>query len=295
MKPSYPILTALISALLWQAPANAETAGPSPTERMRSVLSGSATSTIQDGKIVPKPEELRGIEAGEFDAPSISEIFGNARKNNITGDWHKFIQTSAQDYGALPLPKRSFVVGKSLADIAFLVLDMEPGKAPSMPLVQQAYDAVMSLDPPQNIKEEAQKLRQRAQTDLKGDELREEISRLLDEQIPLIERAEAAQTRDSGVVMALSGYLRALYLGARVLADMEKPTPAQLEMMKALKDTMSHYQDYLKTHLSEEFKNATEVEDLAATLYTIVPVLQKDTLTQDDAKSVTQTLSLLFD
>jgi hypothetical protein len=259
------------------------------------------TSTSQaqaaDNKPIPTSEALQQeaqAQGDNFYPPSISEVFENAKNNGITTDWKNQVQIpTSQDYLAMPLPKRAFEVGKGLADIAFLILDNE--ESPPIHLVQYADSAIMSLNPPENIQNEVQKLKQATQMgELKGKELRNKISELLNEQVPLIEDTEDPQVRDSGVIMALSGYLRGLYLGAQALANMAAPTKNQLEMIKGMRDTINHYSDYLKNKINSTFKKSTEVRNLMVALTRILPILEKDNVTKDDAKAVTQTLSLLF-
>lgn len=295
MKATYPILAVLLSAALTQAYAADNQA---MHEAIDDALTMPATPSESSEKSSPGMDELRReAEAGGYQPPSISEIFNSAKRNGITTDWDQQVKVESQSYTEMPVPKRAFEVGKALADIAFLVLAPDDSnQAPSLALVQHANDALMALDPPETVKNEVQKLRQRTQNgELKGAALRNEITRLLNEQAPLLEYEDNPQTRDSGVVMLLSGYLRALYLGAETLAGMKAPTTEQLEMIKALRGTAEHYNDYLATKLSRTFKESIVVQDLAGSLKKILPTLQQAEITQADAKAIAQTLSLLFE
>ncbi|SEH04455.1 hypothetical protein [Candidatus Venteria ishoeyi] len=252
MKQKLTPLAMLLGIALYYPQAGAANADPAMEMEaaMRAVLDAPAPQSAPDnGKPAETAAALKKeAQSGKFQPPAISEIFNHAKRLKITADWRKRVKVTAQNYTAMPLPERAFAAGTVLADIAFLVLSpSNENQAPSLPLVQYADEAVLSLNPPENIKQETQQLKQRAQNgDLKGAQLRNEITRLLNEQIPQIEQDNDPGKRDSGVVMVLSGYLRALHLGAQTLAEMDKPSAEQLGIMKALRDTVAHYDDYLQ-------------------------------------------------
>jgi hypothetical protein len=287
MNANYLILTALLSLILWQPPLNAGTLKQSPADRVRGVL---ANPPVFSDAPELAAEQLQGATMLGFDPPALSEIFKNAKTNQLTQTWRT--QINKIDYHDMPPPQVSFLAGKTLADIAFLVF--EDDTVASISLVERVHEAAMALAPPIPIQDELHKLRQRARTDLQGKALATEISRLINEKIPLIARAETEATRDSGVIMQLSIYLRVLYLSAQALAELASPTTAQLNVIHALQDTLHHYQIYLDNTLSHTFKQNAVVEELSAMLHDVLSLLQKNTLNQHDAVLITQRLVLLF-
>lgn len=291
MKYKSSLLAAFITAALSQGVyADSEA---SADKAMADLLASDAFAPASSGKPADSKAELAALaQTAEFQPPSITEIFNDAQRLKLTQGWSQQIEIDSADYAAMPLPERAFSVGKALADIAFVVLLLPEDQAPSLALVQQAYDGVLSLNPPEEIRDELQVLYQHAKGgELKGVELRNEITRLLNEQIPLLERAEDPQTRDAGVVMVLTGYLRALYLGAQTLTAIENPSKDQLAMVSVLSDTLHHYQQYLAQQLSDLFKDAETIKNLAASLNNLLPYVDKAKISQADVKAISESLS----
>ncbi|MEN8215997.1 MAG: hypothetical protein ABFS56_06405 [Pseudomonadota bacterium] len=234
---------------------------------------------------------------GNLYLPSINEIHRNAKKAGITGKWGKLIRVQSKDYAAMKLPQRAFEVGKTLSDIAFVVLDSgDDDTPPSKAIIQQAYNALVSLKLPADIKAEIQTLKDQLETGrLKGEALRDKMDELISQVVPQIEQDKEPSIRDSGVLVLAAGYFKALYLGARTVASYPEPTPEQLDMF-----IWGELVDYFISHLTEtatsEFKNSRTVDNFVGALKKIKPLVNKkrDEITKSDVKKIARALRLSF-
>jgi hypothetical protein len=256
----------------------------------------SVKSDEADIKTEESQISLSELEADVVFYPlAISEVFQDAKEKGITQFWPDKLNIGDFDYKEMELPARALTVGNTVADIAFLVLASDEDKAPPVHLVQQAYDAVMSLEPPEEIQEQVQSLRQQAQSgDLKSGELRDEVIRVLNEQIPVMGHVENAETRDSGMVMVATAYFRALFIGSQILGELESPTAEQLNLVKNLKDTFDYYLNYLENNLGSPFKEDTQIVKLIAALKQVQPILAQESIQHADVKKIDAVLGPIF-
>jgi len=234
---------------------------------------------------------------GKLYLPSINEIHRNAKHAGITGKWGQLIRVQSKDYAAMKLPQRAFEVGQTLSDIAFVVLDSGNDDAPpSKAIIQQAYNALGSMELPANIKAEIQTLKDQLETGkLQGKALRDKMDDLISQLVPQIEEDKKPSIRDAGSLVLAAGYFKALYLGARTVASYTKPTPEQLDMFrwKALVD-------YFLTHFTAkaipEFKDSRTVKNFVVALEKIKPLVNKNRgeITKSDVKGIARALKLSF-
>lgn len=274
-----------LSLPLWATAADQAPATPSPEVK-----------TATDKGPPPSPEMLAKEAQKRFYPPAISEIFDSAEKNKLTGNWKGKIKVASQDYQAMEVPRRAFQVGVALADVAFLVLDNKTAP-PSADLVNLANDAISSITPPQEVQSEVQKLRDQYKSgSLQGKELVSEITRLINEVVPMITETTDPTMRDTGELLMTAGYFKALYLGAETLANSPSPTPAQLELVQAWKDIAEHSLDYLGKQTSPTFKDSVQVKNLVVALVKINPLLGKarGQLTKEDVAQIAAALKPLF-
>jgi len=234
---------------------------------------------------------------GKLYLPSINEIHLNAKKAGITGQWGKLIRVQSKAYAAMKLPQRAFEVGKTLSDIAFVVLDSgNDDTPPSKAIIQQAYNALVSLQLPAAIKAEIQTLKDQLETGkLKGKALRDKMDELINQVVPQIEEDKNPSIRDAGVLVLAAGYFKALYLGARTVKSYAQPTREQLDMFR-----WGELVDYFLTHLTEkatpEFKNSRTVKNFVRGLKKIKPLVSKNRgdITKGDVKKIARALKLSF-
>jgi hypothetical protein len=250
-----------------------------------------------DDVIKPKIKIMAPPTPSKLYLPSINEIHKNAKNAGITGQWGKFIRVQSKDYAAMKLPQRAFEVGKTLSDIAFVVLDSGDDDAPpSKAIIQQAYNALVSLELPPNIKAEIQTLKDQLETGkLKGKALRDKMDELMNEVVPQIEENKNPSIRDAGTLVLAAGYFKALYLGARTVASYANPTPEQLDMFR-----WGELVGYFLTHLTEkatpEFQNSLTVKPFVAGLKKIQPLVNKNRgeITKGDVRKITRALRISF-
>lgn len=242
----------------------------------------------------PMPAEFAEQLVDEFYPPSISELFDQAKKNNITADWDKEIQVLDYDYLRMPLPERAFTAGKTLANVAFLVLGNDN---PSKSIITTAYNAITAIDPPVGLKAELQHLRDQVESGrLKGADLRVELTRLINEVVPMIAEEQDPKVKDSGQLLMSAGYFKALYLGAKTLAKMDAPTAEQLNIMRGWADLVAYSLKHFSAQVSPEFAQSEVVDSFKTALENIQETVNKtrDTLTKADAKQVAKSLKPLF-
>ncbi|MCP4701623.1 MAG: hypothetical protein GY862_32900 [Gammaproteobacteria bacterium] len=261
-------------------------------------LSGAAWTTPADKDADPAPGDLAGEVMDVFYPPAITEIFDNAKMNKLTGGWDKKIRVEGQDYAAMSVPRRALEVGKTLANIAFLVLNSpDPDAPPSKPLVQEAYNAISAINPPASVKAELQKMRDQYEAGkLKRKALRKEIDRIINEVVPGISQAEDPETRDSGKLVMAAGYFRALYLGAETMAASANPTSEQLNMILGWKDISAHMLNYFARQSTPAFRSSVKVKNLLRALFKITPLVSKPRgqIDKSDAAAITAALKPLF-
>lgn len=263
------------------------------------MMSFSSLAWAGGDKIAPA-ETLDAAELAEeatLYLPSINEIHGDAKRLGITGSWGKFIRVESKAYAKMSLPQRAFEVGNTLSDIAFVVLDgPDSNAAPSKAIIQQAYNALVSLELPANIKAEIQTLKEQMEMGrLKNQALRQKVDSLLGEIVPQIERDKNLSIRDSGVLVLAAGYFKALYLGARTVGSYPSPTREQLDMFR-----WGNLVDYFLNHLTQEatpeFKNNRTVKNFVVALKMIQPLVSKQPgeITKGDVKKIARALRLSF-
>ena len=264
------------------------------------VVMMSFASLAWAGQITAEDETLDAAEMAEevtLYLPSINEIHRDAKHVGITGNWGSFIRVQSKAYATMSKPQRAFEVGKTLSDIAFIVLDgPDSNAAPSKAIIQQAYNALVSLELPANIKAEIQTLKEQMEMGrLKGKALRKKMDALLNEIVPQIEEDENLSIRDSGVLVLAAGYFKALYLGARTVGSYPTPTREQLDMFR-----WGELVDYFLNHLTQkatpEFKNNSTVKNFVVALKRIKPLVSKQQgeITKRDVKAIARALRLSF-
>lgn len=254
------------------------------------------TSSVVGGEDKEKlPLDLSKLnEKAIFDLPKIDEVFTQAKNAGIIGDWEKRIEVKSQGYETMPKPQRAFEVGKTLADIAFLVLDKKDGKKPSGDLLEKAEKAILSLNPHQDIKSQTQEIRGRVQSGtLKGEELRKELDKLIKDIIPKIK--EDAQLKDVGMMVWAAGFCRAMYLGTSTVAGYDKPDKAKLSMFR-YGGVLGHFIDHFTEKASDSFKKDAMVEDIVVTFRKIKSIVEKkeSEFSKQDIVKVSKTLERQF-
>ncbi len=235
------------------------------------------------------------MSSDDYYLPSVSEIYEQAKTFGVSGDWNKIVQIQSQDYKAMKLPRRSFAVGKTLSNIAFLVLDSGNDTAPPKGLVQHAYDAISSLNPPAKINAQLQRLRDQLEAGtLRGKKLRTQVDILLDETVPEILETEPS-LKDAGTLVLGAGYFRAMYLGTSTVAGYKNPTRDQLAMFR-WGGILKYFITYFTKKAAPEFKNNAEVKSFVIALHKIGPHLNKspESISKADVTKVAEILKPLF-
>ncbi|MEK8015591.1 MAG: hypothetical protein VSS75_001900, partial [Candidatus Parabeggiatoa sp.] len=149
-----------------------------------------------------KPKITITPPQGKLYLPSINEIHNSAKNAGITGKWGRLIRVQSKGYAAMKLPQRAFEVGKTLSDIAFVVLDRGENTPPSKAIIQQAYNALVSLELPAAIKAEIQILKDQVETGrLQGKALRDKMDDLISRVVPQIEKDNNPSIRDAGTLV----------------------------------------------------------------------------------------------
>ncbi len=229
--------------------------------------------------------------------PSINEIHKDAKNAGITGNWGKLITVQSKAYQSMSLPQRSFEVGKTLSDIAFVVLDSgNDDTPPSKAIIQQAYNALVSLRLPPNIKAEIQTLKDQLETGkLKGKALRDKMDALINEIVPQIEEDKNPSIRDSGVLVLAAAYFKALYLGARTVGSYAQPSRQQLDMFR-WGELVNYFINHLTKKATPEFRNNRTVKNFVRGLKKIKPIVNKKRgeITLGDVKKIARALRLSF-
>lgn len=245
----------------------------------------------------PTSQAVDKTEASDkFYLPSINEIYRQAKKYGVTGKWKQIVRIEEKAYATMPLPQRAFEVGKSLSNIAFVVLDTDSNEAaPSKSVVLHANDAIMSLNPPADINAELQKLRDQLEAGtLQGKALRDEVNSLISQTIPKILDKEPS-LQDAGLLVLGAGYFRAMYLGTSTVASYPKPTQAQLGMFR-WGSIVDYFIDHFTQKASPEFQKSTEVRSFVVALTKIQPLINKapEQISKADVSQVASTLASLF-
>jgi hypothetical protein len=300
---------AVAIALLWatQVTWADDKPGTPPTPTLTPPASPATVQDTEDEEMQAEPdkgnhpkqitaEKLAKLQ-DKFVLPPISEVYEEAKNNEITGGWSKKITVQPQDFAAMAAPQRAFEVGKTLSNIAFIVLDSDNEDAPPpKSMVQLAYDAIMSLKPPAAINTDLQQLREQMEAGtLKGKELRQRVDVMLDQTIPNILKQEPS-LRDAGTLVLASGLLRALYLGASTVAILPNPTREQLAMFRWGKGILNYLLTYFTQKADASFKDSTEVKNLVVALKKIQPLSNKkpEDITKADVGTTVEALERLF-
>jgi len=257
------------------------------------MMSFCSLASAGDGKFTFMPEEIQA----KLYLPSINEIHRNAKNAGITGKWGKLIKVQSKAYQSMNLPQRAFEVGKTLSDIAFVVLDNgNDDTPPSKAIIQQAYNALVSLKLPRNIKAEIQTLKDQLETGkLKGKSLRKKMDVLINEIVPQIEADKNPSIRDSGVVVLAAAYFKAFYLASRSVGSYAKPSREQLDLFR-WEDLVNYFISHLTEKATPEFKKNSTVKNFVRGLKKIKPIVSKKRgeITKRDVKRITRALRLSF-
>lgn len=260
------------------------------------ILGANAQPQQDDGP--PHPERLteEHMSSDEFYLPSINEIYMQAQAFGVSGNWKKVVKIQATNYRTMPLPRRSFEVGKTLSNIAFLVLDTgDRNAAPPKGLVQHAYDAILSLNPPAKINNQLQRLRDQLEAGtLRGQRLREQVDVLMDETVPEIMDTEP-KLKDATMLVLGAGYFRAMYLGANTVASYRNPTRDQLAMFR-WGSMVDYFIKYFTVKAAANFKNSAEVKSFVIALKKIQRLVNKspESITKADVSKIAKALGVLF-
>jgi len=227
----------------------------------------------------------------EVSLPTINELYLQAQAYGITADWSKQIELNPKDYKTMTTPKRAFEVGLTLSNIAFIVLNEKTGQSPDKALIQQAYDAIISLNPPSELSKELQQMHDELESGtLKGDSLRQKANIMLAQAIPAMMERDP-NLRDTGTLVLAAGYFRAMYLGTQTVSSYPNPTSEQLKMFQ-WGSLVSHFANYFSQKAAPEFKNNSEVKNLIIALKKIEPLLKNPT--REQLMQVANTLKPLF-
>ncbi len=262
------------------------------------VFTSAAVQSEEKKRPLPSKED----ENISFDIPRIDEVFKQAKRAGIADGWEKRIEIKSQGFKAMPEPQRAVEVGKTLADIAFLVLDKEEGKKPSGNLLEKAENAILSLNPSQEIETQLKELRGSVLAGtLAGEKLRKELDRLIKDVIPKIMKGEegkddAAEKRnDVGVMVWAAGFCRAMYLGTSTVAEYDKPDKDKLSMFR-YGGVLGYFIKYFTEEASDSFKKDTMVKNLVITFKKVKSVVDKkrDEFTKQDIVKVSKTLKREF-
>ena len=241
------------------------------------------------------PERLsrQQMSSEEFFLPSINEIYEQAKAYGLSRNWNRIVRIQPKNYRAMKLPRRAFAVGQTLSNIAVLVLDTNA--VPSKGLVQHAYDAILSLNPPRKINAQLQRLRNQLEAGtLRGRNLREQVDILLDETVQ--EMVETAPSlRDAGMLVLGAGYFRAMYLGASTVAKYSRPNRDQLAMFR-WGSIIDHFIRYFTQKANRQFKSSAEVKSFVIALKKIQRLLNKapERISKQDISQVARALKPLF-
>lgn len=240
------------------------------------------TSTLAIGK----EKEKSAIDY----LPQINEVYNQAVNFDIIDGWEDNIKVEAYDFKALPEIKKAFEVGKTLADIAFIIMNEKDPRNLSSHILETAKNAILSLDPPKKTKEKLEEIQDGVKTGiLKGEGLRKELDLLVSKVIPEIEADP--NLRDVGTLVWASGFFRAMYHGTNTVARKEAPTQEQLAMFR-YGGVISYFLEYFTQRAKESFKNNTQVKNLVVALKEIKPIVEKDPkkITKKDIENVARAL-----
>ncbi len=259
------------------------------------IVPGIAWSQDKDDSLLDKGD-LDDIV--NFFLPSIAEKYTLAKNLGIINEqWEELIgEITSQDYEDMGTPERALQVGKTLADISFLVLNMEEGEAPSEDLLEKAKEAIESLEPPDSLQSQVDKLLDGVKGgDLAGEELRNQADQLLRDVIVEMEKAERL---DEATLISAGGFLRMMYLGASVVSTLDSPTQQQLAMFSegyVIDYFIFYFAEREKT--SADFKESVYVEDFIAILRGISELLkleQGKIPTKQDIVNIAEILAVQF-
>lgn len=259
------------------------------------------TSAVVQGEEKKRQLPSKEDEKLSFDIPRIDEVFKQAKRAGIAGGWEKRIEIKSQGFKGMSESMRAVEVGKTLADIAFLVLDEEKGKEPSGNLLEKAEKAILSLNPSQEIKTQIQELRGRVLAGtLAGEKLRKEMDRLIKDVIPKIMKGEEGnegteKRNDVGVMVWAAGFCRAMYLGTSTVAEYDKPNSDKLSMFR-YGGVLGYFIKYFTEEASDSFKKDRLVKNLVITFKKVKSVVDKkrDQFTKQDIVKVSKTLKREF-
>lgn len=214
-----------------------------------------------------KKEEKKQIEELVLkpQIPIINEIFKQAKKSGIVGDWDKRSKLDNIAYDKITdEPGRAFEVGKTLASVAIRVLDKGKSDEIDDNLLKEAKSAIMSLKPSADIATEIEEIYGGVKAkSLKGEELRKKLDTFIGKVIPQLEKYP--KTKDAGTLVWASGFCRAMYLGTSTVAGYENPTPEQLALFR-YGSMIDYFIEYFSKDAGDSFKTHEIVKSLVITL-----------------------------
>lgn len=226
--------------------------------------------------------------------PSINELHNQALFYRITSDWKSKLRIKSQDYNFLSPAKRALVVGKTLADIGFLVLiEVEDQKVPKH-ILEEAVKAIKSLDPPGDVNKEIDKFQTGVRTGaLKGKKLRDELEELIRKSMKMLDKDQ--KNRDIAALAFVSSFCRVMYMGASTIAQKAEPTQQQLAMLR-YGGVVDYFIDYFTQKAEDSFKRDIVVEKLIIALKKIRPILKKapGKFLKNDISTIAKVLEPLF-
>ncbi|UCH92383.1 MAG: hypothetical protein JSV88_19085 [Candidatus Aminicenantes bacterium] len=226
--------------------------------------------------------------------PSINELHNQAIFYRVTSDWKDKIKIKSQDYNSLGPAKRALAVGKTIADIGFLVLIEGEDKKVPKNILDEAMKAIKSLEPPEEVNKEIKKFQSGVRTGaLKGKKLRDSLEELIRDSMKMLEKEQ--KNRDIASLAFLSSFCRLMYMSSSTIAQKENPPRQQLDMFR-YSGVIDYFVDYFTHKAEDSFKKDIIVEKLISALKKIKPILQKapGKFVKNDISTIEKVLEPLF-
>lgn len=237
----------------------------------------------------------QGQAGDSFYAPSLNEIYKQAKVSGISEDWSKSVRVTSKNFDGMSEQERAFKVGVVVSHSAFLILDKNHKETGEITGILKVLDgAIQSMNPPASIRKKLQELQNRiVAKELVGEDLRIELDSVISQYIPSLQNDP--KFRDSATLLWSAGFFRAMHLGVSTVSSYPNPTQEQLALFR-YGAVAGHVINYFKNKASPSYMSDQYVSRLVTTLEKIKPILEKkpQRMTKDDISDVSKYLGFLF-
>lgn len=231
--------------------------------------------------------------------PSMSELYQAADSANVMKGWGDFVASENPNFDALDDAPRALAAGKALSDVGFHLTIHGHDKTPPKSLVARAAGALRAIDPPQNVKSDADDVLNGVQDgSLQGKAAVAAVEEIVRDTLPDLTGQDAF--RDPAHAALFGAFLRGSSVAARGMLENDDLGQQQYQFLcqAAVAD---FFVNYFENEAGDKWKNAPSILAAVEATKKALPIMSKckpvetPVLTKADASEIARIFTAYAD